>query len=820
MAATADDASDDSHFLDALLPDGSSIQFAGAADATFAPDLMSVDSLMGLGLGGGMLPLFPSVSGLDPKLPSPPHMGLHVPPLPAMPAASPSVRTILASDTSREALALLEGPVKKKPGRKKKDASDADHTTMTALNAPPPASRTTPASVPCQSQQLVTNKKRKIAPMPSAATATHFPAKLSPDSQPPELSLIDTKLQISPSPPPQTLLAISPTPAINSKRKISVSDTDYLTPSLLEQSGSVSGTSSPGGTVPSLDRKPSLPFIPPPLPTQAPVLPLTKHQERMMKNRASADESRRKHKDHVEKLENMCRELVKENEILRNRVVEIESAWELLLVQQQLQLQQLQQQQQMLQQVTPTIPPQQDLSSVTGSSPVSLDCELGMGDVLIPELGMTNAPSPNSLFEMFFGGGDFTTTGAAADSGAKAVKGTVLMAFLFSFSMILFPSSLFQKSSTNFFASQHSASPVITGISHYTPRIFLPLQSAPEQHRTLDGRAASPLLDASSRVTRTRDGRLVVNSYLGIEGTTPFLTLGPSMVTGAGDSSWRSATTATARRTHMSGGEKVFATATDNSGVADGTLWIAELLSRVAGGVSDGSVRSGRVEAVMGLLFEGDAAAPRYTEPVKSAQPADRVIRLPASTVISGNGGVQDSRHEAPTMSWHTKPAATITTDVVRRGPNSVLVVGSGEKVVGLEDDEEASETIIIEEVDATMADPKDSPPIKSDSERASVKRRELARAAQAAAAASSGVRVGDAVGLPVATGSPPLAPSPSSSLMFAHQSPANAFDEEKYCPIANGPVLSLIADLGEDGDGGLRLMLDVQVVGAKLVRY
>ncbi|KAJ3376603.1 hypothetical protein HDU84_009689 [Entophlyctis sp. JEL0112] len=764
MASSRNDAAD-SHFLDALLPAGNSTGQFDAGDAAFAPELISIERLMGLGIGGGLLPLFPS----DPQLPSPPHGSLCEPPLPAIPVASPSVRTILASDTSREALALLEGPVKKKPGRKKKDAASIDPST-TAIGNAPALGRIALASAGCESQHLAANKKRKIAP------ATVPGVELQSDGHTPEFTHFHAKLQISPSAPPQTLIAISPTPAIISKRKISISDTDYLTPSLLGSLESGSGSSSFGETVPCLNRKPSLPFIPPPLPTQMHMPPLTKHQERMMKNRASADESRRKHKDHVEKLESICRELVKENEILRKRVLEIESAWELLLVQQQLQMQQVQQQQ-AFQNMR-----QQDLSSATGSSPISLDCELGLGDEHIPELGMLQAPSSTSLFELFFGGGDFTNNGFASDSSAKAVKGTVLM---------------------------RSMSPVTSGLAHYIPRIFLPSSSPAEVPRTLDARESFPLLDASSRVARmpNGDGRLVVSSYLGIEGTPPFLTLGPSLATVSGEEApWHSKTTASAPFTHFSDGEKF---SVDNIG---GTLWIAELFSRMTRGVAEGTVRYCRVEAVMGLLFNGDLAVSGCTEPVESARDVDPAIRLSASTVGSSDSSGREVNHGMSAFAQPT-PAAIMTTDVARRGPNSVLIIDRGDKSADdvLEEQELPVEPDIIEEVNAPTSD---APPIKSDSERPSVKRQNLARAAQAAAASSAGIRVGDAVRLPPAT------TLSGSSSIFASPSPVNVVDNEKYCPVANGPVLSLVADLGDDGDVGLRLMLDVQVVGVKLVRY
>ncbi|KAI8824640.1 hypothetical protein BJ741DRAFT_63144 [Chytriomyces cf. hyalinus JEL632] len=284
----------------------------GTAMHRLGADVLGTDEFVMGGLKMGVESVVPisvdSVMSIDPVL--------------ALPPQSDTVRAALSSDSAAECLALLAGPVKKKPGRKK--------------NQPEVKLE------PTQQIQPTQRKKAKASP------PTDIPKGLGASNQSQPLNILAAKppVPIMPSASTSSVpISISPTPAIDSKRKLSFSPADYLTPTNTAFSpnntsysppqmppSASSPTSSHSSPPPTVSLNPAVTTSPgPAAPTAvaaaaAPVPALTKHQERMMKNRASADESRKKHKEHVEKLENMCRELLKENSVLRARVLEVE-AW-------------------------------------------------------------------------------------------------------------------------------------------------------------------------------------------------------------------------------------------------------------------------------------------------------------------------------------------------------------------------------------------------------------------------------------------------------------------------------------------------------------
>ncbi|KAJ3077007.1 hypothetical protein HDU99_001265 [Rhizoclosmatium hyalinum] len=466
----------------------------------------------------------------------------------------------------------------------------------------------------------------------------------------------------------------------------------------------------------------------------------------MMKNRASADESRKKHKEHVEKLENAVRELVEENRILKQRVLEVE-AWAM---------------------------------SLGSSGSVSASSSVGNSPVQNSMNG--DSDTEKGLFDLFFGG-EFVLGGSAdgplgSSQGKK--MGTVFMAVFFSISLFMFPSAFFRPTATT--SAPHflpvnthtrgdlvPTSSIMNGISNYIPRVFWP--SPPPSATTsktpaLPGRPEIPLLDGSNGLLHRAKNGIVALYTPPVPATKPPSTSHPHP-------------DYTSHRIHVS---------------VDG---YPEL---------DAPIPFLTISAIEGWVL----APPTTTSEQPVCQFSELFAQVLKETATRGSGSTTvtvPTRTEqrvsvlkrllGPTP---TTTATTTTTAAVLRvskDDGDVVVVVGDEDVGG-------DEKVVVEEVDTVLPGP-----IRRDEERASVQRRRLAREAAASRAAAALV---------------PSLQHTQQVLGGGAASVAGKVVGGEYCSVKGGPVLSIVADLGgeeEDKVGeGYRLMLDVQVVGAKLVRY
>ncbi|KAI9351395.1 hypothetical protein BDR26DRAFT_1003386, partial [Obelidium mucronatum] len=729
--------------------------------------------LFALGLDSlNFMPLSPpaSVAPLSkPVLPLPLPQPLPLP----LPAASAPVAQALASDAlARECLVLLNGPAKKKPGRKKK-AVDEDARVKQEAG---PAKRKAADELLLQ---LQLPKKQHLA-LNSQQQQQQQPQQ----QQQQQLRPLVPLLPLAPAASPANTLStsanaaqpsISPLPAIDSRRKLSFSSADYLVP-----------------TTPSFAPT-ATSFTPPPLPIPLPPQPnkqqskaaastttpttattttttttqqISKHQERMMKNRASADESRRKHKEHVEKLEQMCKDLVAENQLLRSRVLEVET-WAASIA------------------AANAV----NLNKSASTSPVSVASD----SVLLPQ----DSAASENLFDLFFGGGDFVFGAPAPEAlsppAMKSQKsltgGAVFMAFLFSFSMLMFPSSIFEKPSPSPSVVPHylarnsdlvAKSPILGGLSRYMPRVLFDSGSTPNPNAkpALEGIPPLPLLE-SGYIARDSKGMLVLytppiptphdikkDSYPEIGGRTPFLTIS------AAEGWSRSATSTKAPDTICS------------------------------------------FEDILALI------ANTHIAPTKSAKPAQTatrpILQIPKAKLEALQSLFITSPRSNPTPPAVIPPRVSSNdylsnNALAKRGPDSLLVVTRQESQPEEDGSAELPSSNDIEEVDTVI--PTSPPPIRDDNERASVKRRNLAR--------NNISQNLNKKGPPPPMLKPPL-PSNSVGLTAVSTSKNSGTSIDEYCTVKNGPILSIVADLGDELDAavdgereGYRLMLDVQVVGA-----
>ncbi|KAI8842427.1 hypothetical protein BJ741DRAFT_593046 [Chytriomyces cf. hyalinus JEL632] len=816
----------------------------GIAMHSLGGDVLNTDDLLMGGMGMGIESLVPigvdSVLGMGPAFTLPPQ--------------SDTVRAALSSDNASECLALLAGPVKKKPGRKK--------------NQPDIKSEPTPIqSTPIQSTQ---RKKAKSSP------PTDIPKSLAASNHDQSVTILAAKPPVPIMPSASTSLfpiSISPTPAIDSKRKLSFSAADYLTPTNTAFSpnntsysppqmplSATSPTSTRSSPPPTISLNPVITVNAPAVPAVTPVPAFTKHQERMMKNRASADESRKKHKEHVEKLENMCRELLKENSVLRTRVLEVE-AW--------------------AEHVSAAANASAAASAAVTANFDSLfkaDPLLGSGNLCSGNLKRTASDAfmgvdmgmdglqttaveamDNAFFDFFFGSANASSTGT----------GTVMMAFLFSFSLFMFPSSLFQ--GTHFFTSNgtHSSdlsvkTPIFNGLSHYLPRVLQEpsptdaIESsrnpylkatldAPPRLNSIDPRPPSELL-----VLYPQSSGLIQLPFLSISNRAVAIradTTGYTMpIPGAHTNSKRvpyfvPIPLPQPQKQHL---QTTNESSKSFKSVAPRVCAMQEVLDWVLGeiewhvpGAESSTSKSETVADVSPTTttansetqsannqnpFSSDAGgSPKVTHAPKIRVSKERWEALHALLSIPDEKGGNESmssifptafaasNNEVPSFVTTTRSAlsgvATILPPPVLNDrdapltmPKAVVVVGAG------------------------------TPPIRSNDERASVKRRNLARGA---------------MGPPkerviVMDDAPPAALPKEDVVVFREgaqfvnrdvteqQQLGNVFGEEggAYCAVKNGPILQIAADLtdheGEMGvdEEGYRLMLDVQVIGAKLVRF
>ncbi|TPX76697.1 adenylate kinase [Chytriomyces confervae] len=811
----------------------------GIAMHSLGADVLNTDDLLMGGMAMGIESLVPisvdSVLGMGPAFTLPPQ--------------SDTVRAALSSDNASECLALLAGPVKKKPGRKKNQPD-------VKLEEP----------TPIQSTQ---RKKAKSSP------PTDIPKSLASSNHDQSVSILPAKPPVPIMPSASTSsfpISISPTPAIDSKRKLSFSAADYLTPTNTAFSpnntsynppqmplSATSPTSTHSSPPPTISLTPAVTVTAPAVPAASSVPALTKHQERMMKNRASADESRKKHKEHVEKLENMCRELLKENSVLRTRVLEVE-AW--------------------AEHVGAAANASAAASAAATANFDSLfkaDPLLGSGNLcsgnlkrtasdafMGVDMGMDGLQSTaveamdNAFFDFFFGSANASSAGT----------GTVMMAFLFSFSLFMFPSSLFQ--GTHFFNSNGAQSsdlsvktPVFNGLSHYLPRVlqepsptdsiessynpyFKATLDAPPRVNSIDPRPPSELL-----VVHPQSSGLIQLPFLRISNravATRAATTGYTMPTpGAHANSKRVPYFVPIPLPHP---QKQTTNESSESfkSVTPRVCAMQEVLDWVLGEIEwhvpGADTAPSKSEAVANASptattaktqnsdtqsqnnqnpFSSDAGgSPKVTHAPKIRVSKERWDALHALLSIpdekSGNESTSAvfptafaaSNNEVPSFVTTTRSAlsgvATILPPPVLNGrdtplttPKAVVVVGAG------------------------------TPPIRSNDERASVKRRNLARGA-----------MGPPKERVIVMDDAPAALPKEDVVVFREgaqlvdravteqQQLGNLFGEEggAYCAVKNGPILQIAADLtdheGEMGvdEEGYRLMLDVQVIGAKLVRF
>ncbi|KAJ3231119.1 hypothetical protein HDU81_003982 [Chytriomyces hyalinus] len=803
-------------------------------------DMLNTDELLMGGMRMGMDSLLPisvdSVLGMGPALTLPPQ--------------SDTVRAALSSDNASECLALLAGPVKKKPGRKKNQPDVKLEPTQ-----------------PIQSS----TQRKKAKPSPP----TDIPKSLAASNHDQSVNLLAAKppVPIMPSASTSSVPSfISPTPAIESKRKLSFSPADYLTPTNTAFSpnntsysppqmplSATSPTSAHSSPPPTIALNPVVTVTVPAAPAVASVPALTKHQERMMKNRASADESRKKHKEHVEKLENMCRELLKENSVLRTRVLEVE-AW--------------------AERVGAAANASAAASAAATANFDSLfkaDPLLGSGNLCSGNLKRTASDAfmgvdmgtdvlqstaveamDNAFFDFFFGSANASSAGT----------GTVMMAFLFSFSLFMFPTSLFQ--GTHFFNSNgaHSSdltvkTPIFNGLSHYLPRVlqesnptdaiesirnpyFKPTLDAPPRLNSIDPRPPSELL-----VVYPQSNGLIQLPFLSISNravATRTATTGYTMpIAGAHADSKRVPyfvpIPLQSQKQHLQ------STNESSKSVAPRVCAMQEVLDWVLGEIEwhvPGETSTSKSETVADASptatsakthgsdtqsennqnpFSNDAGgSPKVTQAPKIRVSKERWEALHALLSIPDEKGGNESTSsvfptafaapngEVPAFVTTTRSAlsgaATILPPVVLNGrdtsleaPNAVVVVGAG------------------------------TPPIRSNDERASVKRRNLARGAMGPPKDRVIVMDNLPAALPkedVVVFRGEAAQYTDRAVTEQQQHMGDLFGEESaaYCAVKNGPILQIAADLtdheGEMGvdEEGYRLMLDVQVIGAKLVRF
>ncbi|KAJ3240264.1 hypothetical protein HDU78_002367 [Chytriomyces hyalinus] len=825
----------------------------GIAMHTLGADVLGADEFVMGGLKMGVESGVPigvdSVMSIDPVL--------------ALPPQSDTVRAALSSDSAAECLALLAGPVKKKPGRKK--------------NQPEVKLE------PTQQIQPTQRKKAKASP------PTEIPKGLGASNQAQPLNILAAKppVPIMPSASTSSVpISISPTPAIDSKRKLSFSPADYLTPTNTAFSpnntsysppqmppSASSPTSSHSSPPPTVSLNPAVTASPgPAAPTPvavaaaAPVPALTKHQERMMKNRASADESRKKHKEHVEKLENMCRELLKENSVLRARVLEVEAWAERVGA---------------AANASASASASANFDSLFKADPLleggnlcfgnlkrtASDAFMGV-DVEAGGLQSTAVEAmDNAFFDFFFGSANASSAGT----------GTVLMAVLFSFSLFMFPTSVFQ--GTHFFNNNgaHSSdlsvkTPIFNGLSHYLPRVLqepnptdaIGSSRNPHLKATLDGppllNSIDPRPPSELLVVYPQSNGLIQLPFLRISNNavaTRAATTGYTMpIPGAPLNSKRVPYPVPMPLPPYQKQQQPQTTSSSSKpskSVAPRVCAMQEVLDWVLGEIE--------------WFVPGAESSASKSETVSGASPTATPSRTQAGETPSGNhqnpfssdaGGSPKVTH-APKIRvskerWEAlqallsipieKDAKESTTSVI----STAFSASNGDApplVTAARSALSATATSLppvvlnVHDMPLTASDAvavvvgPGTPPIRSNDERASVKRRNLARGA-------TGPHMQRVIGMedlqqPSERSKEDLvvfregAQFVDGSFVNEQKQLGELFGDEEttaYCAVKNGPILQIAADLTDhDGDGGVdeegyRLMLDVQVIGAKLVRF
>ncbi|KAJ3075506.1 hypothetical protein HDU98_007879 [Podochytrium sp. JEL0797] len=558
------------------------------------------------------------------------------------------------------------------------------------------------------------------------------------------------------------------------------------------------------GSVPSAD--PSFA----PISTSAPITPPStasststsqKHHDRMIKNRAAADESRKKHKEHVENLDKMCRALLNENLQLRQRVKDLEAKVDLF---------------------HPS-PVQSSLwnyafdSSPIDSSPLSSSnsqSPLVLGN---PMLDSSSAMVDDNLFNLFFASGDFVFGGAgdsassASDSvlemgvplnqqslsqqsartplnqNGKRTAGTVFMAVLFSISMLIFPSPLFQpatpsiSSAAPYHPQTHKSEVLaprsfLSTLTKYTPQTLLASPTTPNPHARpeLEGVPPVPLIESQRWISMNgivgqyippapSAAKSSGGEYLEIHGRVPFLTIEArradaldGFVVLGGDS----------RAPRQTNGE--------STSMCNMHEILAFLESKATRDPREDDARETSITHSTRLARSqpSSSATTTATAPLKLRISRDKLASL-QSLLLNPNTTAISSSTAASTSSPMVIPARTTTTatstDVSNQPEDDASLSGDAESLI-----------------------PYSPLPIRTESDRASVMRRNLARSLS------------------------------SKSDPFVISTESRDWKQGEYCRVEEGPLLSVVAELGEEegGEEGWRLMLDVKVVGAKLVRH
>ncbi|KAI9340684.1 hypothetical protein DFJ73DRAFT_554206 [Zopfochytrium polystomum] len=183
-----------------------------------------------------------------------------------------------------------------------------------------------------------------------------------------------------------------------------------------------------------------------------------KRHERMVKNREAADQSRKRRKEHLSSLETHAQSLIRENEALKERLLELEK-WGNQIREQNVYLRRT------LSQWNQRAPPGRLPDSAEDGKMLSLDDLLfDLGDF---ETGRA-IPAPADSRLLGKRGYSEAFEGPSTMAANKKI-GAIFAAFFFSFAMFLFPTSLgFDRQSTSV-ASRNSMTDIVP---KFSPRVF------------------------------------------------------------------------------------------------------------------------------------------------------------------------------------------------------------------------------------------------------------------------------------------------------------------------------------------------------------
>ncbi|KAI9190705.1 uncharacterized protein BJ171DRAFT_574680 [Polychytrium aggregatum] len=262
--------------------------------------------------------------------------------VPSVSALSPNLISMITSGTAASCQRLLNEPQRRKPGRKKK--TDLMDITKADLLAAKPE-LLVPTSELSASSAMLAQKLQRPVLMPKPESGP--PVALSPlptlAATVPATLISSGRIASKPavSPPPKTAA-----PAIAAARTVEIAPSS---PALKKRA--TTSIVSPTTPLPivdpivkiemlsdteSTDRDPNLCTVSMDAEVSclgpSVALVANKRQERMIKNREAADQSRKRKREHLQQLELHAQQLVSENDQLKQRVLELESMnWELKL---------------------------------------------------------------------------------------------------------------------------------------------------------------------------------------------------------------------------------------------------------------------------------------------------------------------------------------------------------------------------------------------------------------------------------------------------------------------------------------------------------